>query len=1331
MAACIILILILAALSPPVGTLNPQVKYVQPFNGSNSCISEPCTFDQYANDPEQHFISDTTFIFLPGEHQLNCSLDLDGVQNVSFQGMLTENVMVQLGPQVGLVFSNCEGIEIKSLIFLLSGDYEYRLMFYDASNVNLQNIVFLSTEEENTHGNSSVVSQASEINISDSSFMGLRGQFGAALLVLDSSNVTFMGTNTFTNNSAKLGGAIHSVSSALQFDGISIFTDNIASLDDTHKSDDLDDGGIGGAVYVSNSQLIMTGCGQFLTNSAKNLGGAVAAVNNSVVVINGSSCDSNPIGIVFDGNYVTSVAEAPFNEIGSGGAIYINYSIANITNISLQNNSSPMHGGAAYFAQSTGTVSLFSITATDNKANKYYGGAIRFYQCTQAHINGENSFTNNIAKKYGGAIDFCDVQSLNITGINYFEGNIAENGGAFDIYNTPVVVISGDIKFKYNGNKSDNSTSSGGAVYVFISTLTSSGNMEYENNTASVGGAIYSCLSILNFYADTSFRSNHAESSGGAIYASNSRITYYGCGYNETNQIQESISNKIKFQFESNTANYGGAIAMDGIGKLILNLNVEIDFIENKAQIYGGAIFVDIYTSSECLTETAPECFIKLNTCYSLFDHSQFLLNFTNNDAGMRGNVLYGGWLNHCKWLFKINAECGTNKSKEPAFEIVKNLSGMNITEENDFSSKPSSLCISNEGSTNHCGSPVPMSVSPGETFIVALLAIDQYSNPIDGVEVMSNQINTDDYRISHSTIMTNSSYQFFPFTALVHNREIVENQKTLKFSLYIGPDGQCRNITHLNIRVQPCPLGFEFSSDIRKCSCSKVLQKFTEDCNIEEMMIGRSSNNLWINLTADYILYHDGGCPLNYCRNAVNVPQNNPDIQCSEGRTGKLCGNCMEGYSLALGSLVCKPNCTDDYLALILPIGALGVLLIVLLFLLRLTVAVGTINGLLFYANIVQANHQIFLPMETKNPLKYFYTIFLGWLNLDFGIETCFYDGMDIIAYSWLQFLFPIYLWILMLIIIVTAHYSQRVAKNLGQNPVAVLATVILISYGKMLKAIILPLSWAELKYVIDEESPNISNCTNETVWLYNGNISYFGEHYHISLVVFASLVLVFLFLPYSFLLLCGHLIQAKSHWRIFSWINKLKPFMDAYHGPYKKKKRYWIGLFLLARCSLFLTFVIDAAGLGNQNLNLLIITTVTGGLSIIKGRVYEKWYNDFLESSFLLNLCILSIATFYVQSKKSRHSDEVNIIDHQSIVSSASVGVAFIYFIGILVFHIRQQMRELDLFNLFQGMYRRYKLYLKKRSNKAAQNEQSMEMITKSSVCLRELLLEDETHT
>ena len=65
-----------------------------------------------------------------------------------------------------------------------------------------------------------------------------------------------------------------------------------------------------------------------------------------------------------------------------------------------------------------------------------------------------------------------------------------------------------------------------------------------------------------------------------------------------------------------------------------------------------------------------------------------------------------------------------------------------------------------------------------------------------------------------------------------------------------------------------------------------------------------------------------------------------------------------------------------------------MGVALVFVLLICKLTVATGTLSGLVFYANIVGVNRTIFLPVESTDALS----VFIAWLNLDFGIETCFY---------------------------------------------------------------------------------------------------------------------------------------------------------------------------------------------------------------------------------------------------------------------------------------------------------------------------------------------------
>ena len=93
------------------------------------------------------------------------------------------------------------------------------------------------------------------------------------------------------------------------------------------------------------------------------------------------------------------------------------------------------------------------------------------------------------------------------------------------------------------------------------------------------------------------------------------------------------------------------------------------------------------------------------------------------------------------------------------------------------------------------------------------------------------------------------------------------------------------------------------------------------------------------------------------------------------------------------------------------------------------MTVATGTIHGLIFYANILTANYSVFLPFATPN----FLTVFISWLNLDLGIEICFYDGMDSYGKFLLQLVFPIYVFVLIGTIIVLCEVSKKFGTLLG----------------------------------------------------------------------------------------------------------------------------------------------------------------------------------------------------------------------------------------------------------------------------------------------------------
>ena len=407
-------------------------------------------------------------------------------------------------------------------------------------------------------------------------------------------------------------------------------------------------------------------------------------------------------------------------------------------------------------------------------------------------------------------------------------------------------------------------------------------------------------------------------------------------------------------------------------------------------------------------------------------------------------------------------------------------------------------------------------------------------------------------------------------------------------------------------------------------CECEPRLHKFTTRCNVTEGTVQRNGE-FWVgydNHTNQLILHPH--CPFDYCISAhIDITLNATDEQCEHNRSGLLCGECKSGFSLALGSSKCL-QCSNIYVFLLIPFALAGIALVLLLFILKLTVAAGTINGLIFYANIIAVNSAIFFPPKETSIL----TVFIAWLNLDLGIETCFFDGMDAYAKIWLQFVFPLYVWSLVGLIIIASEYSTRIARMFGSNPVAVLATLFLLSYAKLLRTIIAALYFTFLDYP-DE--------VRVAVWLYDGNIVYIhGKHTALFLV--ALLTFMALFLPYTFLLTVGQWLQAKSNRRLFYWINKprIKPFLDAYQASYRDQHRYWAGLMLWLRCVLFAAFALVFLVSADPSHNLLAIEVVVVGrltLTSFTGLIHKKLYLDVLEASFILNLGILATATYSVR--------------------------------------------------------------------------------------------------
>ena len=387
----------------------------------------------------------------------------------------------------------------------------------------------------------------------------------------------------------------------------------------------------------------------------------------------------------------------------------------------------------------------------------------------------------------------------------------------------------------------------------------------------------------------------------------------------------------------------------------------------------------------------------------------------------------------------------------------------------------------------------------------------------------------------------------------------------------------------------------------------------------------------------------------------------NNPDLQCDFGRTGILCGACLENLSLAIGSSRCI-ECKEYYhLTLLIAFAAAGIALVLFIKILDMTVAIGTINGLIFYANIVWANQSVLFPphAQTSQVLQVLKT-FIAWLNLDLGIETCFIPGLDGYWTAWLQFAFSVYIWLIAGLIILVSRYSIRATRLFGNNSVPVLATLFLLSYAKLLFTILLVLQFAMI-----EVFPESGDSYIEFVWLFDGNIPYFAPKHSILFAV-VVIILLIVWVPYTLVLLFIKFLRWQSHRMFLRWVNRLAPFFDSYVGPLKDNKHYWIGLGIFSRLFLILISAFTTAIPLVSTVVLLVTVTV---LCLLVLGVYKHWLLGVLESVFLVNLVFFNSGALVIEIWGGS----------KDTIACISIGTTFALFLVIVGYHVWKRLDSL----------------------------------------------------
>ena len=1162
MAALLVLLLLLAV--PPTAFTTTDVYYVTAHDAAGHEQSCPphqiChNLSYYISQPDSYFTSDTTIIFLEGEH----SFDRENLVHVSNVHNLT------LKGQGQWPVAGAEETVMQSTVIINCTRGRGGFYFGTSHNITVEGLTVL---------NCSGVGYVFKFDIVQNLFFhknSIQHMTGYGLYVLNCDNVVVTNCSYYFSTLCDIhyGGGVGIVYNT-QYNNTN-YTLELSHSNMTKCCDKIDLVGSGGVSLQTelgfSSATIVVLNHLILSQNSGNL--AALLFGNGEVTLTISNClfsHGHSVGMYFD--------------------VHDGQSSITMKNTDLVENVNDHDRGTSelYYKSSSsaqGSLSLINSTIVHTETHSDYG--VQIIGCCPTV-----TLTNT---------------KIRLTKQKYFGLHIASDQSSRNSF--PVHIK--DCQFE--------KSQSVGAIFYLSVLIAYITNCTFSNNTGN-----HSVIAIdIKIDLPTLFVIRSSSISDNNMTG----ITIVGSG--EVYFVRRNV-------IQNNRNTEGAGITFQNTVQIMVD--GELLLYNNTADTHGGAILVKKGFQEGYYSDY---CSIRFIDNYSK-------IFFSENRAGNGGSDIYGGILMGCDNHI-INSHIphvGHPNETSWYFDtpLMKYLHFSNTDRLSSMSSDPIMVCFCNT-TTNlpDCSDRTHhIQTYPGLEINTSIATVGYYGGTSPGVVLVSAQ---------HATLVRyygqNETTNCFQLHILLKNT----SSTTALVDIRVKNVVQGLSVS-IGVDILECPIGFTEISG--QCYCDHFLDASNVQCNLSAtpFKFMRSGNSWFAYNNNTQCITGTTNCPFDYCnRSNAAFDIMAPDHQCVANRVGILCGQCQSHLSIMLGSNRCG-TCSNWYLFL-LPVFALaGIVLVAVLMFLNLSVSVGTINGLLFYVNMVKLNEAFFFPNGNVPVVSQF----ISWLNLDLGIEVCLFDGLDGYWNTWLQFAFPAYLFLLMGGIIVGCRYSVWLCRLCGSHAVPALATLFLMSYTKILLTVTNALSMSRLP----------CNESILTVWSVDGNIEY-GSGKHLILVVFSCGVLI-VGLAYPVLVLCAPLLERYSHKCIplhrGNPVAKFKPLLDAYGGPYKDKCRFWTGVTLMVRLTVTVTFSFTSGGLAV--INAYIITTIVVGILtfwFFTNGVYKKIYLSMLEAFYLLNIFLLSTVSLATVSLGSR--------DYQ-IATTVSVCLSFVVCLVTMAMHL-----------------------------------------------------------
>ena len=706
-----------------------------------------------------------------------------------------------------------------------------------------------------------------------------------------------------------------------------------------------------------------------------------------------------------------------------------------------------------------------------------------------------------------------------------------------------------------------------------------------------------------------------------------------------------------------NTGHMGTGFNLNRLSFFHLYNGLNATFINNTALTIGGAIYA-----------IADDGFNKCMFFWNKTNITNIKMTFIDNTATEAGSSIYTNYL-----------QCEADLNSIISFPSSKHW---------NISMPPTSLCLCDVSCiTSDVKNEYNLSafIRPGQNIGLQLAAVHTNKHKLDLHIIQYGYAALTFLLIDRDNVHSVPSWQVSANSA---NQALLEKQDCTSVTITLlknkyGPNPSspaiiilsnsvASGLTLYGIQLLDCPIGFELNAAKGKCVCSRLLHELSKsnpsyqpDCSISSeadnsiSTITRTDTE-WIgiaNLSNGTVVF---GAALNcivYCRyksgyNKLIVNDTNVAIAdyddlsnsvplCIDNREGLLCSQCPPGYSVVYGSYECK-QCSNWWLFTLIIYAASGPLLIYLMYVLKLTLTAGTLNGIIFYVQILGFIDPPSIEMNLLlKSLIYFYSHY----------PVCLYHSMTELWKQGLLMMYQVYMFSILLGIIVLSRFSLKISNKIANSSVQILVTVVHVSFSYLLTSI------------MDVFTP-VTIYTNNTeepmqVWFKYPTVEY-GTHGHLVLMIITSLVVGPILGVYMTVLLAGRPLM-RINYRIREYI---RPVYEAIHAPYKRNKEFFFASRLLIIISLYAIYTC----LRGKDM-LLGIAIALPILSVYIA--VESISRPFKRMSLnIFNLCILSFSALIYASSlyfmKSDHEDGLIII------IAISNAVVFISFIGVIIIHI-----------------------------------------------------------